>query len=176
MFFPAADPDTKIISGLQLRLVRSSTLPGAPSPPVFSKVSCSRCGSIHSSGGSSSSSRNSRSSSTRSSSSSSSGSSSSRHSSGSRLGAARRQTRQAPAKTLLIGGSASHLNSNRGNFGLGYDVGGGGGVEPLGETSPLQPKILVPKNFSLEQRAASKHSLDSWLPDFAHFDKQRPAP
>ena len=85
------------------------------------------------------------------------------------LGAA--QLAKHPRRHPLIGGSACHLNTNRGNFGMGYDVGRGGGVEPLGETSSLQPKILVPKNFSLERRAASKHSLDSWLPDFAHVER-----
>ena len=46
-------------------------------------------------------------------------------------------------------------------------MGGGGGVEPLGETPLLQSRILVPKKFSLEQRGVSKHSLLSWLSDFA---------
>ena len=40
------------------------------------------------------------------------------------LGAA--QLAKHPRRHPLIGGSACHLNTNRGNFGLGYGVGGGG--------------------------------------------------
>ena len=32
-------------------------------------------------------------------------------------------------------------------------------TEPLGEVSQVQARILVPKQFSLEQRAVSKHPL-----------------
>ena len=44
-------------------------------------------------------------------------------------------------------------------------MGGGGGVEPLGEISPVKSRILVPTEFLLEQRAVSKHPLLRGLSD-----------
>ena len=74
-FFPAADPEAKSTSGLQLRLIHGSTLLEAPSPSSFSKEFCSKSSSTCSSGSSSRSSSSTRRS-----------GSSNRSSSGSRLG------------------------------------------------------------------------------------------
>ena len=41
-FFPAADPEAKILAELQLRLIRGPTLLEAPSPSSFSKEFCSK--------------------------------------------------------------------------------------------------------------------------------------
>ena len=49
-FFPAADPEAKILAGLQLRQIHGSTLLEAPSPSSFSKEFCSKSSSTCSSG------------------------------------------------------------------------------------------------------------------------------
>ena len=40
-------------------------------------------------------------------------------------------------------------------------------TERLGEVSQVQARIVVPIQFSLEQRAVSKHPLLGWLSDLA---------
>ena len=40
-------------------------------------------------------------------------------------------------------------------------------VKPLGGEFLLQAELLVPMNFSLEHRGASKHSVFNWLFDVA---------
>ena len=47
--------------------------------------------------------------------------------------------------SFLLEASRAISITNCGNFGLRFDVGGGGGVEPLGEISPVKSIILVPK-------------------------------
>ena len=161
-FFPAADPEAKILAGLQLRLIRGSTLLEAPSPSSFSKEFCSKSSSTCSSGGSSRSSRSSRSSSTCRS------GISNRSSSGSRRrGSLVAQLAGHPRKRVLIGGFACHLLYKLWEFWPACDVGGGGGDRAPRRDLPAPIKAFSDEELFAGTSGASKHSVFNWLSDFA---------
>ena len=158
-FFPAADPEAKILAGLQLRQIHGSTLLEALSPSSFSKEFCSKSSSTCSSGGSS---RSSRSSSTCRS------GISNRSSSGSRRrGSLVAQLAGHPRKRVLIGGFACHLLYKLWEFGPACDVGGGGGDRAPRRDLPAPIKAFSDEELFAGTSGASKHSVFNWLSDFA---------